>query len=158
MKSLLPLLCLVCLVTAGPMRRGLDREQDDSQQSVRRVGRAVSATDGAGLSSVTGLPGTASLANATDFAVPASVTTSPTVTSGPASATLSPSASGSSNSTDAPNQTHVTTSIDAASCSFWMEDIAHQGIAAFNPNPSSYQVFRNVKDFGAAGDGTTDVS
>lgn len=32
----------------------------------------------------------------------------------------------------------------------------HQGIAAFNPNPSSYQVFRNVKDFGAVGDGVTD--
>jgi hypothetical protein len=27
--------------------------------------------------------------------------------------------------------------------------IKHQGIAAFNPNPATYQVFRNVKDFGA---------
>ncbi|KAI0332110.1 exo-beta-1,3-glucanase [Cubamyces sp. BRFM 1775] len=39
---------------------------------------------------------------------------------------------------------------------YWMESIKHQGIAAFNPNPSSYQVFRNVKDFGAKGDGVTD--
>ncbi len=39
---------------------------------------------------------------------------------------------------------------------FWMETITHQGIAAFNPTPSSYQVFRNVKDFGAKGDGVTD--
>ncbi|EIW60068.1 exo-beta-1,3-glucanase [Trametes versicolor FP-101664 SS1] len=39
---------------------------------------------------------------------------------------------------------------------FWMETIKHQGIAAFNPTPSSYQVFRNVKDFGAKGDGVTD--
>ncbi|KAI0831502.1 exo-beta-1,3-glucanase [Trametes gibbosa] len=39
---------------------------------------------------------------------------------------------------------------------FWMENIKHQGIAAFNSNPSSYQVFRNVKDFGAKGDGVTD--
>ncbi|OQU98717.1 hypothetical protein CLAIMM_04458 [Cladophialophora immunda] len=41
-------------------------------------------------------------------------------------------------------------------CPYWLEDIPHQGIAAFNPHPSSYQVFRNVKDFGAKGDGVTD--
>jgi glucan 1,3-beta-glucosidase len=34
---------------------------------------------------------------------------------------------------------------------FWMETIKHRGTAAFNPNPSSYKVFRNVKDFGAKG-------
>lgn len=39
---------------------------------------------------------------------------------------------------------------------FWLENIKHQGTAAFNPDPSSYQVFRNVKDFGAKGDGVTD--
>ncbi|TFK36999.1 exo-beta-1,3-glucanase [Crucibulum laeve] len=39
---------------------------------------------------------------------------------------------------------------------FWLESIKHQGISAFNSNPSGYQVFRNVKDFGAKGDGTTD--
>lgn len=56
---------------------------------------------------------------------------------------------------------------------FWMQNIKHQGKAAFNANPSSYQVFRNVKvlshvgatvfsanvvfkDFGAKGDGVTD--
>ncbi|OSD08671.1 glycoside hydrolase family 55 protein [Trametes coccinea BRFM310] len=39
---------------------------------------------------------------------------------------------------------------------YWMQNIKHQGIAAFNSNPSSYQVFRNVKDFGAKGDGVTD--
>ncbi|KAJ6479946.1 exo-beta-1,3-glucanase [Mycena vitilis] len=44
----------------------------------------------------------------------------------------------------------------AATDPFWMQNIKHQGIAAFNPNPSSYQVFRNVKDFGAKGDGVTD--
>ncbi|KAJ7915476.1 exo-beta-1,3-glucanase [Mycena leptocephala] len=37
-----------------------------------------------------------------------------------------------------------------------MQSIKHQGIAAFNPNPTTYQVFRNVKDFGAKGDGVTD--
>lgn len=39
---------------------------------------------------------------------------------------------------------------------FWLETIKHQGTAAFNPNPAAYQVFRNVKDFGARGDGVTD--
>lgn len=34
-------------------------------------------------------------------------------------------------------------------CAYWLENIKHQGIAAFNS--PSYQVFRNVKDFGAKG-------
>jgi len=35
-----------------------------------------------------------------------------------------------------------------------MEDITHQGISAFGP--SDYTVFRNVKDYGAKGDGVSD--
>lgn len=38
---------------------------------------------------------------------------------------------------------------------YWLENIKHQGTSAFNPN-KSYKVFRNVKDFGAKGDGVTD--
>ncbi|KAI1078144.1 pectate lyase superfamily protein-domain-containing protein [Whalleya microplaca] len=37
---------------------------------------------------------------------------------------------------------------------FWLEDIEHQGVAPFAA--SGYTVFRNVKDFGAKGDGSTD--
>lgn len=39
----------------------------------------------------------------------------------------------------------------APDASYWLEDIKHQGIAAFNSDPSSYTVFRNVKDYGAKG-------
>lgn len=35
---------------------------------------------------------------------------------------------------------------------YWMDAIAHNGIASFNPD-KSYTVFRNVKDYGAVGDG-----
>lgn len=34
---------------------------------------------------------------------------------------------------------------------YWLENIKHQGLSPFNPNASTYQVFRNVKDFGAKG-------
>lgn len=44
----------------------------------------------------------------------------------------------------------------AAGDPFWMEGISHQGISAFNSDPSTYKVFRNVKDYGAKGDGITD--
>ncbi|EWC47414.1 hypothetical protein DRE_00382 [Drechslerella stenobrocha 248] len=44
----------------------------------------------------------------------------------------------------------------ANAASYWLGDIQHQGLSAFNTNPETYQVFRNVKDFGAKGDGVTD--
>lgn len=40
-------------------------------------------------------------------------------------------------------------------CAFWMEEIQHQGRAPFQPD-ADFQVFRNVKDYGARGDGVTD--
>lgn len=39
---------------------------------------------------------------------------------------------------------------------YWLEKMKHQGIAAYNPNATDYKVFRNVKDYGAVGDGVTD--
>ena len=38
---------------------------------------------------------------------------------------------------------------------FWMETIKHTGISPFL-NDTSYSVYRNVKHFGAVGDGVTD--
>ncbi|KAI0029202.1 exo-beta-1-3-glucanase [Vararia minispora EC-137] len=42
----------------------------------------------------------------------------------------------------------------ATSDPYWLQNIVHQGTSPFGP--SGYQVFRNVKDFGAKGDGVTD--
>ncbi|KAJ5662530.1 Pectin lyase fold/virulence factor [Penicillium maclennaniae] len=50
---------------------------------------------------------------------------------------------------------HATTEA-SDDASYWLADIKHQGLAAFNSNPSTYTVFRNVKDYGAKGDGVTD--
>ncbi|KAI1118207.1 glycoside hydrolase family 55 protein [Nemania sp. NC0429] len=38
---------------------------------------------------------------------------------------------------------------------YWYEAIGHQGISAFNTD-KTYKVYRNVKSYGAKGDGTTD--
>lgn len=43
------------------------------------------------------------------------------------------------------------TVVEAADAPYWLANIAHQGVAAFNPNPSGYSVFRNVMDYGAKG-------
>ncbi|KAI1497544.1 glycoside hydrolase family 55 protein [Biscogniauxia marginata] len=40
--------------------------------------------------------------------------------------------------------------------SYWYETIAHQGISAFHPSSATYKVYRNVRDYGAKGDGKTD--
>jgi hypothetical protein len=41
---------------------------------------------------------------------------------------------------------------------YWREVIKHQGTSAFHPKPSKYKVFRNVKEYGAKGDGIADDS
>lgn len=39
---------------------------------------------------------------------------------------------------------------------FWLSNIKHEGTSPFLVNGHNYNVFRNVKDFGAVGDGETD--
>ena len=39
---------------------------------------------------------------------------------------------------------------------YWLEKMKHQGLSAYNKDPASYRTFRDVKDFGAKGDGITD--
>ncbi|KAI8936911.1 exo-1,3-beta-glucanase [Plenodomus lindquistii] len=41
---------------------------------------------------------------------------------------------------------------------YWLNDLSGKGRAAFNANPDGYKVFRNVKEYGAKGDGVTDDS
>lgn len=39
---------------------------------------------------------------------------------------------------------------------YWLENIHHQGVAPFAPNATKYKVFRNVREYGAVGDGVHD--
>jgi glucan 1,3-beta-glucosidase len=55
-----------------------------------------------------------------------------------------------------PYPTHPIPPPPTDKCDYWLADVKHQGIAAFNPSPDTYTVFRNVKDYGAKGDGVTD--
>lgn len=54
----------------------------------------------------------------------------------------------------APAPAPVPAASDAAASSYWLSSITRQGTVAFGT--SGYQIFRNVKDYGAKGDGITD--
>lgn len=80
--------------------------------------------------------------------------------SGPSSSTLKPLAKHTSStlaSTSSPIILEtLVVDVDATTetsddASYWLADIEHQGLAAFNTDPSTYTVFRNVKDYGAKG-------
>lgn len=67
------------------------------------------------------------------------------------SGSLSPSSPSSSSSI----RSTATTSAGTPACTdFWLEKIKHQGVAPFGG--PDYDVFRNVKDYGAKGDGVSD--
>jgi len=51
---------------------------------------------------------------------------------------------------------HLTAGNAARGEPYWLENIKHQGMAPYAPNATMYQVFRNVKDYGAVGDGVHD--
>lgn len=50
---------------------------------------------------------------------------------------------------------NITLNTTASDAPFWLAEINHNGLAPF-ANTSSYPVFRNVKDYGAVGDGVHD--
>lgn len=41
----------------------------------------------------------------------------------------------------------------SGAAAFWMDEIGHLGISPYHPDGVNYQVFRNVRNFGAVGDG-----
>ncbi|KAL2264533.1 hypothetical protein VTJ83DRAFT_7043 [Remersonia thermophila] len=58
-------------------------------------------------------------------------------------------------STTSLSSSSYSTSAPAPACTdFWLEKISHQGVAPFGGN--GYRVFRNVKEYGAVGDGEAD--
>ncbi|KAH6640210.1 pectate lyase superfamily protein-domain-containing protein [Chaetomium tenue] len=83
---------------------------------------------------------------------------SPSSTAGSSSADSSsaPSSSrSSSRSSSSSIRSTATSSAGTPACTdFWLEKIKHQGVAPFGG--PDYDVFRNVKDYGAKGDGVSD--
>jgi len=73
---------------------------------------------------------------------------------------VTPAAVAAGPSVDALRKTKTSTTSSATptstACSYWLDDIKHQGVAAFNSN-TNYTVYRNVKDYGAVGTSTESI-
>jgi len=69
---------------------------------------------------------------------------------------VTPAAVAAGPSVDGLRKTKTSTTSSATptstACSYWLDQIKHQGVAAFNSN-NNYTVYRNVKDYGAVGMG-----
>jgi glucan 1,3-beta-glucosidase len=96
-----------------------------------------------------GLAGTAVASPVVHIPEVSSVVSSVTASYAAALLYAGPTGSTSTSKSAAPVATPQAAAVGATP--YWLETIKHQGISAFNSNPGSYQVFRNVKDFGAKG-------
>ncbi|KAF2016131.1 glycoside hydrolase family 55 protein [Aaosphaeria arxii CBS 175.79] len=76
-------------------------------------------------------------------------------TNAPAGVLVAPSATTLATVVSKPTPRAVNNAADTA---YWLADTPKQGVAAFNKDPQGYKVWRNVKDYGAKGDGVTDDS
>lgn len=123
-------------------------------------GTTVSGTTASGTSASGSTSGTTSCGTASSGTTASSTTASETSTSGTSAtgastSTGSPSSASSHSSSSTSSTGTSTTASAAPACTdFWLEKIAHQGVAPFAG--SGYSVFRNVKAYGAKGDGVTD--
>ncbi|CZR68353.1 related to beta-1,3 exoglucanase precursor [Phialocephala subalpina] len=119
-----------------------------STTSSKSSSSSSSSSSKSSSSSVSSTSSTSSTSSSSKTSSTSSSTTSSTSSKSSTSSTSNKTSSSSSTSSATPSPT--------ACSGYWMEGITHQGIAPFNAAPGTYQVFRNVKDFGAKGDGVTD--
>ncbi|KAF6741973.1 glucan 1,3-beta-glucosidase [Ephemerocybe angulata] len=99
------------------------------------------------------------LANAAEIAVPRNAThSSVNATASAVNSTTTTTPAGIASATGKPKACSPLPAQGTAAPGdpFWLEAIKHQGRSPFNRDPANYQVFRNVKDFGAVGDGIHD--
>jgi glucan 1,3-beta-glucosidase len=64
---------------------------------------------------------------------------------------LNPTATATKTPAKATNNVDILARGAVSDPAYWLAGISHRGVAAFNSNPSTYTVFRNVKDYGAKG-------